>query len=517
MRFVLRWLFWGALIFIPAPVLLAQQPPSSKIPVNTLFREQFYLPSAQKASYKASPAGGFLLLEKSSPDWDSDVAVISDFANQALRTRTLKGIHSVDEAKKWIEEHQKTFSFEGVPIVELSLPPQRGESEPRYWVGNKSFDSLDKAQAAIALTKSIVETQGGNFDQALALTEELRETQPPSPEEVAKVQAQFQREEGIALRWIDQLDIGEKLYGPFQGTPAGEPLLWQSFGESTWRSTNLGRNRFNSIVGFWTQRIVFKGIRFPLSTIDPYVEVTVAPEATGIDGGNQLDTVLGAEWRPLQRVAFFENFRPWGIPLLEFVRNYRFYVQYMERRNLKDEILNIRHLDARFGFNIFYEWGIDLPPADQKPQTGFVGLLTHYVWGEYFGDYAWRHSNFTGENKFDSWILDTSLILGIKTPGVRLPPNPINDQLVLMPYFRLGLIADTELSNSSDNRYFVAVGVRWMPFRDYRFVNNEWLFKTKFFAEYLAVGKVQNFKQDDSASTPDEDWRIGLSFSIRRF
>jgi len=338
--------------------------------------------------------------------------------------------------------------------------------------------------------------------------------QPP-----AKTRAQFEKEEELMLRWADQLSIGENLWGPFQGVPAGEPILYQSFGESTWRSTNLGKTgtEFFSIVGFWTNRLVFKGIQFPFSTIDPFVEVTVAPEATGNDGGNQLDTVAGLEWRPLIRNAQLENFRPWGLPLLKFAKNFRFIVEYYDRRNLKDEIANIHDFDIRYGVDIFYEWGVDLNPIDQAPQKGIPAFLADYTWGEYFGDYTWRKTNFTTEEDFNAWILDTSLMLGLKVPLVKLPPNPVNEQLMLMPYVRLGLIFNTELSNPADNRVFVAIGLRWMPFRDYRFANNEWLFKTKIFAEYLALGKVQNFKQDNSAPVEDEDWRIGINWSLRRF
>jgi hypothetical protein len=227
---------------------------------------------------------------------------------------------------------------------------------------------------------------------------------------------------------------------------------------------------------------------------------------------------VGVEWRPLIRNTFLENFRPWGLPLLKFAQNYRAIIEHYDRRNLKDEITGIRDYDFRVGVDIFYEWGIDLNPVDQVPAKGFSGFLSNWTWGEYFGDYTWRDTNFTAEENFDAWILDTSVILGAKVPLIKkLPENPINDQLMVMPYFRFGLIYNTELANPADNRYFLAVGVRWMPFRDYRFVNNEWLFKTKFFAEWLGIGKVQNFHQDDARPWPDEDWRIGVAWSLRRF
>lgn len=485
---------------------------------NLLFRDQFYLSPSQKIRYKTFQASDFLVLEQPAPEWNSNIALVSDFAPGAIRTRILRGIHSVDEAKDWIKKNRRTLDFQGVPIQELTLLAPDGSTREVYWVGNKSFDSFDQASSAIAMTQAVIEMQGGDFNRAVELAQKFSEPEPAAEvAEAVKTKAQFQKEEETALKWMDQLNIGESLYGPFQGVVAGEPLLYQSFGETTWRSTNLAERRFRSQVGFWTNRIVFKGIRFPINTLDPYVELTIAPETTGNEGGSQLDTVAGVEWRPLIRNAALNNFRPWGIPLLEWVKNYRFYVQYMNRANLKDEIANIRDFDLRFGVDIFYEWGIEMPPVNQTSGTGFVGLLTDYVWGEYFGNYGWRNTNFTVGPDFDAWILDTSVILGIKTPPLKLPHNPINDYLVLMPYFRFGLIANTRFSNPSDNRYFVAAGLRWMPFRDYRFVNNEWLFKTKIFAEWLGIGKVQNLKQDDSRPHPDEDWRIGVAWSLRRF
>ncbi len=515
------WFILGWLALCPSLSLLAQETASSEPPANFLFRDQFYLSASEKVRRNATAAAGFLLVEQPDPQWNSKIAVVSGFApkGKALRTQTLKDMQTMEEARDWLKAQKKETDFEGVPVAELPLPLPDGRVQSRFWVGNKSFPSLDQASAEIAMIQSIIRSQGGDFARAVAIagqySEPAEETQVP--EEKPKTQAQFQQEEEWMLRWSDQLNLGEKLWGPFMGVPAGEPILYQSFGETTWRSTNLSKRDFNSQVGFWTNRIVLKGIRFPFSTIDPFVDLTVAPEATGNAGGNQLDTVFGVEWRPFVRNAWLENFKPWGLPLLKFAKNYRFVIEYLDRRNLKDEILNIRDYDTRIGVDIFYEWGIELPPIDQGKEKGLAGFLSTYTWGEYFGDYKWRQTNFTGEKVFNAWILDSSLTLGMKVPVMKLRPNPVNDQLLLMPYLRFGLTTNTEFSNPSDNRYFVAVGLRWMPFRDYRFANNEWLFKTKVFAEYLAIGKVQNLKQDDSRPWPDEDWRIGVAWSLRRY
>ena len=518
MRRLGKWLTVSLLVLVPVSGW-AQEAPPSEPPANFLFRDQFYLAPSVKARHKITSADGMLLMEQPAPEWNSKIALVTNFAPHALRTQILKDVQTLDEAKAWIQSQKKEIPFENVPVIELSIPLPQGKAQERFWVGNKSYPTFEKATAEIAMAQSVIQMQGGDFQRAVALAQQFKEQEEAPSEEEVKVRAQFQKEEEIALRWIDQLDIGNALYGPFQGTPSGDQILYQSFGESTWRSTNLAERKFNSVVGFWTNRLVFKGIRAPFNTIDPYVELTVAPEATGNDGGNQMDLVGGLEWRPFARGAFFENFRPWGsIPLLRFVRNYRFYIQYMERRNLKDEIANIRDFDTRFGIDIFYEWGIELPAPDQKEKEGGIeGFLIKYVWGEYYGNYGWRRTNFTTDAKFHSWIADNSVIFGLKVHALSLAPNRFNDELLLMPYVRMGLIVNGQHHYESDNRYFLAIGLRWMPFRSYQFVNNEWLLKTKIFAEYLALGKVQNFKQDDSRPWPDEDWRIGVGWSLRRF
>lgn len=520
----------GLLLLFQVALLAAQETPSLPTPpsVTNLFREEFFLEPSERRKFSAASTENFILIPQSAPEWNSSVAIVTDFApsrpagrGRGIRSQALKGIRSIEEAKEWIRREKKTHSFEGIQIYELSLPIGTSKAQKRYWVGNKSFTSLSEAVSAVALIQKMIESQGGDFLQAVEMAKELAQPEPAlqAAPEVLKTQAQFQKEEEIMLRWIDQLEIGDQLWGPFQGVTSGERILYQSFGETTWRSTNMAQRKFQSQVGFWSHRLVFKGIRFPLNTLDPFVELTGALESTGNDGGSQLDTSIGVEWRPLQRNSWLENFRPWGIPLLVWAKNYRFFMQYFNRRNLKDEIAFIRDEDFRMGFNIFYEWGVDLPSLAQRTKSkDLFDLLTNYVWGEYFGEYSWRHSNFTTEENYDAWLLDTSLILGIKTPAVKLPPNPLNEELVFMPYLRFAMTANTEFSNPFDNKYFVAVGIRWMPFRDYRFQENEWLFKTKVFAEWLAIGKIQHLKQDqDNRPLPDEDWRIGVSFSLRRF
>jgi len=486
-----------------------------------LYVDQFYMKPGQRLQNQTSEVLGFIVAKTPNRERDTQYSVVTDFGGGVLKSQYLPGIKTLEEFKKWIEGHVETAQFEGVEIKKLPLPLAKDSKEkPKelYWVGNKSFDSLDKAKSQIVLLQSVVQVQGGDFQQMVAQAAMyLPPPEQPPPVEIS--QAQYEKEEELMLKMLDQLDIGEKLYGPFHGEPSGEPIIWQSFGETSFRKTNLDKRHFQSQVGFYTNRLVFKGIRAPLNTIDPYVEATASLEATGVDFASVLKTFAGLEWRPLQRNPWLLNYRPWGgIHILEWVRNWRLYVQYGERFNLKDEIQGSKNNDLIFGAQMFYEWGVELPPLDQPRPRTFSDYVEQFVWGEYFGDYRHESTNFGPEDDFNAWILNSNIHLGIKLPGIPLPSNPIADQFVLMPYLRFEHVNNTEFSFHFQNRYFVAVGARWMPFRNWRFKENEWLSKTKIFGEYVGVGRAQNAKQDGEApNVVDYDLRFGVNISNRRF
>lgn len=489
-------------------------------PARNFFVEQFFLPPKLRRQYQTWETKGFVFVKTPHPTPDSRFSVVTDFAGNVLKTYDLVGLRDVHDMRRWIREGLETSTFEGVEIRRLPVATlENGEKKYLYWVGHRAYESADRARAEIALVQSLVEAEGGDF--AAMVAQAARYSQIAEPEEKPPVEltpAQYEREERLMLKFLDHLDVGNEMFGPFQGTGLGESILWQSFGETTYRVTNLDKRNFSAQVGFWTNRLVFKGIKAPLSTIDPFIEATTALESNGKDFASHLDLSAGLEWRPFSRNPWLSNFRPWGIPLLEWIRNYRFYVQYLDRKNLKDEISGSRDYDLRYGVQIFYEWGMDLPPISEAPPDTFWEHLRQNLWGEYFGDYRFHTTNFSSEEDFDAWILNSSVILGFRLPGIPLPPNPINDELVLMPYLRFEHVNNTEFGFDFENRYFVASGVRWMPFRTYLYKENEWLSKVKIFAEYVGIGLVQHGKQDGEA--PDAiryDLRFGVNISQRRF
>lgn len=527
-----HWIRWTSVLVITSLSLLfflpasQAQEPNSEPSINYLFRDAFYAPPIVKLKYDIYETAGFLLIRDKKRGGNSEFAIITNFDDPIIESRVLKNVRSINAATSFLEKNTRKIIFERIPIKEIPLVSKEGTAAPRYWVGQRAFDSLDQAKAKIIEVKTAIEANGGNFDRSLELISEFFPEEPaPAP---AQAQANYLAEEEMALKILDWLDVGDpNHYGPLGlvpghllGVAQGEPLLWQSFAESSFRWTNLDRAGFNDQTGYVTNRVVLKGIRFiGEPTIDPYVEVTAALESSGTNFPKHVDLVAGLEYRPFGRVEFFENFNFEGLYFLKFARNYRFYVQYLERKNISDEIGGSPDTDLHAGVDIFYEWGVDLDLPWVIPQRDTVVDYIHdYVWGEYYGNYNWRDTNFSSVDGYHAWVYNSNLMLGLKWPSIPLPNNPINPELLLMPYVRLEHITVPRRSELSfDNRIFVAAGVRWMPFRSYQFEHNEWLFKTKLFAEYVGVGGVHHPGGARPADVPNNDWRAGINVSFKRY
>ena len=328
------------LLVLSAPFLYAQEEqPQPAAPSPNIFAQQFYLSPAQRLQNKTVEIQGLVFVQVSDRERDSQYAVVTDFGGQVVKTRVIPGLSSVQDAKKWLKTNLQTSEFEGAEIKKLALPVAEGKAKDFYWVGHRGFESEEQAKSEIVMAATVVGTQGGDF-KAMAKQAQTLMSAPEAeaPVEI-KTAAQYQREEALALKYFDQLDIGNELFGPFQGTSVGEKITWQSFGESSWRLTNLADKHYDSQVGFWTNRLILKGLRFPLNTIDPFIEISPALESNSVDFASNLITYGGLEWRPFARNPWFENYRPWSLAILKFIQNYRFIVQYGDRRNLKDEII----------------------------------------------------------------------------------------------------------------------------------------------------------------------------------
>ena len=495
----------------------AQKKAPAEPPKPNLFAQSFYLSPAARMAYDVYDVDGFVFVKQPDQALDTQYAVVTGFGGSAMRTRAIPGLHTLDDAKKWVQENQEIAKIEEVEVKKLTIKKGAAQ-QPVFWVGQKSFPTLEAAAGEVKAIRDKVTAGGGNFSQLVAEANTYVPIEDEKQVEI-KTPANFAKEEELALKYLDQLDIGDQLFGPLQGEASGEKMTWQSFGETTWRRTNLTARDYKSQVGFWTNRVVFKGIRFPMSTVDPFLESTVSMDSTSTDATSNAKFFAGLEWRPFARNAWLFNYRPWGgISVLEWIRNYRFYIMYGERRNIKDPIEGSHDTDLLAGVQMFYEWGVELPPLDQPAPKTVSDYVERVVWGEYFGNYYYTKSDFGSFDDWDAIIFNSSVILGFKLPGIPLPPNPVNEELMLMPYFRFEHTNNSRFSLAFQNQSFVAAGVRWMPFRNYRYKENEWLSKTKLFAEYVGVGALHNYKIRNDVETAEKwDLRFGVSFSSRRY
>ncbi len=493
---------------------------SSGMDVNP-FADQFFVPANQKTANRVELVRGFPIIKTPNKSKNTEYSIVTDFKSNILKSRYLPGLKNIKEIDSYIKSNAQVAQYAGTEIRQLPVPTVQGGVTTLYFVGEKAFTDATSAAQAVDFVKLAVESYGGNFAEVV----KSAPVYVPEPEPVLEIKtpAQFKREEELMLKFTDQLGIGEKMYGVLYGENSGTPITWQSFGETSWRMTNLSARHYDTQVGYWANRIVFGGIRFPLNNLSPFVESIVSMDSSDTSWTNNLRLYVGMEWRPLARNPWLVNFRPYGgIPILEWMRNYRFYIKYGEQYNIKNEILGAQHYDLIWGVQCFYEWGTDLSPLDEgKPET-FADYIRQYVWGEYFGDYYVSKTGFANKAEKPSYnaiTANSSLILGIKLPGIPLPENPINNELVFMPYMRFEHVNNSDYSDYYQNQYFIAAGVRIMPFRAYKWKENEWLSKIAIFGEWVGVGRAQRNKQDPDTPPyiPDYDLRFGVKFSSRRF
>src|SRR3989338_3731627 len=197
------------LLAIHVPFARAQA--SQEPPVNFLFRDTFYAPPALKLKYDVYETVGFLLVRDNTRGRNSEFAVVTNFEDPVLESRVLKNIRSIDEANLFLDKNARKIFFERIPIKELPLIAKDGTLAPRFWVGQRAFDSLEGAKAKIVEVKAAIEAGGGAFDRALEFVPEYFPGDPaPTPEEI---RANFIAEEELALKMLDWLDVGERPFG----------------------------------------------------------------------------------------------------------------------------------------------------------------------------------------------------------------------------------------------------------------------------------------------------------------
>jgi hypothetical protein len=477
-----------------------------------LFRDIFYVNDDAKFKYNLFEYRDFVLQESYNEAWNSNVAVVTRFESNLLQSKLLKNVANMEEAEGYIDAHIKLHPYNGIEIPELQFELPNGEVVSRYWVGQKSFGTMDEAKEALSDFAKNIKKQGVSFK---VFVTELQENGVPfeEPEEIILTEDEDisggprNLEEEVMMYLWEKADLEQ-----FSGKSPDEPwFIWQSVFESTWRSTNFSYGGFNDLVGFFSNRVTVRGVKMPFgSSIDPLIEGIITFSSDGREFDNNFIGRFGAEYRPFRGIKWLDKY--WWT---SWIKNLRGHIDYANRFATKDPITGSPDHDWRAGVDVFKEWGINIP-EEGKPD---------FWWGEYFGEYDFRKTNFSylGENNgYNTFLANTRLLLGIKYPTIPLPANPINNNFTVMPYMGWEWINNNHLGKAFfENRYFFLAGVRWMPFRDKRHERREWLYKTKIFFEYAGIGHVQYTKagppEDDPAFDVNNDFRFGVNISSNRF
>ncbi len=507
--------FFTALICFSAIPLLEANQVSENSTTEFLLRDTFYLSHVVKLEREVFEVEGFTLVSHPAPDWNSSFAVVTGFKNDTLTTHILRDVNSVDEARKYFTKKVVAHDVHGMSVRELSLPAKGGTETKLYWVGNRAFRSLEEAEKSLGLIKKAIEDHGGNFEQAVQKVHEVSK-EPPLPKKTSPP-LRTELEEEFAIKALDWLGFTEYFYGPFYGEPSGERILYQSTFEGSYRTTNFDKRNFGSDTAFWSHRLVFRGIRFVAgTTLDPYVEAIPSVQTDGRDFATNLEVGAGIEWRPFIRSAILQNYQPYGLPILDWIRNTRLFIVYSQRHNIKDKYSDdVKTHNLRAGVGLFKEWGIDLPGFDVFSHQSPYFKGDDLFWGEVFSEFFYNKTNFSAEPDYQSIQSTVAFKFGLKLPRFPLRNNPVNQEFLLMPYFVFENNVNYEHSFSFQNRFYYGWGVRWMPFRDYRFLNNEWLFKTKFFFEYYQ--NIHYGQEKPVGEVPEKDIRLGVNVSLKRF
>lgn len=483
---------------------------------NFILRDTYYLPHSVKVDRDLYEVDGYAIVNQPNPRLNSSFALVTGFEDNVLTTYSLAHMQSVEEAGQYIQKNGVLYEESGMQIRELRVGERNETPVQLYWVGHRAFKTIDDARAAVIQTKANVEALGGDFSTAIESIRKVWKVSAKESVEASKSRPEL--EEEFLQNLADMTGMNTDFFGPLYGPPYGERILYQSVMEGTYRTTNFEERHFDAYTAFWSHRLVFKGIRFlGDTTIDPFVEVVPAAQTDGDDGDTHLELKAGLEWRPFVRNAYLSNYQPYGVPLLDWLRNLNVFVDYRQRKNIKGRYDDgVKTYDMRAGVALFKEWGVEMPDIYEYHKTGRWFKPNDLFWGEYFMEMYWDKTNFTAGDNLNSFIDSTQAFkIGLKWPRFPLPENPINTDLVLMPYF---VFEDARSSDHADffrNRYYYGWGLRLMPFRDFRFMENEWLFKTKLFVEYLQ--DIHYTKNKPPGPVPEKDIRLGLNVSLRRF
>jgi hypothetical protein len=131
-----------------------------------------------------------------------------------------------------------------------------------------------------------------------------------------------------------------------------------------------------------------------------------------------------------------------------------------------------------------------------------VNNLFSAMWYE-----TWLGAIWHSTNEFDDEY-DTLILSGVFKIGIRIPEKTIISQLT--PYGSAEAIKTKNEEYYWENKVVVGGGLRWSP--PQRWIDYFFLQRFVLFVEYLYT--INYLEEDAPSSVPDDDFRVGISFSF---
>lgn len=278
-------------------------------------------------------------------------------------------------------------------------------------------------------------------------------------------------------------------------TTDGFELDLTVFGEVGSRATNLFKEEYGHLGGWMESRLAIRNLAASarLVGVSPYLKgVITLSNHTQLPEENVLVYGVGLELR-LIPMPCTNSDSVWG----NRIGHIRLYGEYLKADFLRRKVGSWIPLeDWRFGAEMWRELNVELGARTMNPSA-----LTDRLWAELWGDVSYKRSNFFLED-YDSWT--SALVI---RAGIRFPEMDPTRDVFLMPYAMLEH-SSSQRRFAWQNRMLSGVGVRVMPFPH---ALTTWLRRFRFFAEYAWM--VQHYADDSLPGTPDNDLRVGFSFS----
>ena len=306
------------------------------------------------------------------------------------------------------------------------------------------------------------------------------------------------------------LTLSLAIPGNLWGTALAVTLDFQSYGDSSYRTTNFDAVNQDRMVGWWENRMIFKYKQDIENNVlkhlapEPYLKVLLTLSDKNFFWENNLVFGVGVE------VRFLDGIEALDKPHLDWMQRLRLYSEILWISYLNDQAgPEVDDSDFRVGLSFWEEWNI--PPNK---------LTKSVLWGETWFDLSYRTGNFSDTSK-QTYFGGLMSRLGLQMNNLFSDAEPeLKDGLSLfvLPY----VVLDTALTGNDyywENRINLGAGLRLMPVFSWADSQGADQHKNSIiircYVEYLNT--LGHWRGNPEPGVPDHDIRVGVNFSFNLY